>query len=85
MLRIIDEIYDRFRQAWASFKDPARSSREFASGIRLGKKIAFAQVGQQLRRHDPKDFQNQHFKVGYYYATEQAQAVMVNDENYTLA
>lgn len=85
MLRKIDEIYDRFKQAWASFKDPARANREFGSGIKVGKIMAFAQVSQQLRRYDPKDFDSKHFKLGYSYAATQAQQVMKNDADNAVA
>jgi hypothetical protein len=81
MLRALDHLWLRFTEARAAFRDPFYSHEHVKLGIKLGKEIAFAQVRQQLDTFDPYQFENQHFKMGYYYAQEQVKKVMPSDED----
>lgn len=84
MFRAIDNLLLRFEEAWAGFRDPFRSHEKFQRGVEVGKEIGFAQVRQQFDTFDPHQFQNQHFKMGYYYAKDQAKQVMNLDEDNSL-
>lgn len=81
MFRAIDNLLLRFDEAWTAFKNPFHSHEQFKTGTQIGKAIAFAQVRQQFETYDPYQFDNQHFKMGYYYAAGQAKKVMQNDED----
>lgn len=85
MYRFIDKLLLRFDEALLAFRNPMHSYEQFQRGKEAGKAIAFAQVVQQFNTHDVYQFSNQHFKLGYYYATEQAKQVMNLDENHTMA
>lgn len=79
MLRILDNFYFRCVGAWKmlTVKDFFIEAIENAhdEGISIGN----ARVMQQLEKHDPYQFQNGHFKMGYYYAVDQVKKVMTND------
>jgi hypothetical protein len=81
MLKTFDTIYQRISNAWLVFRNPHELHYTYVDGIEMGKAIAFAQVRQQFDTYDPYQFDNAHFKMGYYYAAEQAKKVMPNDEN----
>jgi hypothetical protein len=82
MFRAIDNLILRFEEAWTAFRDPFHSFNQFQEGKEAGKEIAFAQVRQQFYSYDPHQFDNQHFKMGYYYAADQAKKVMnLDDDN----
>ena len=83
MLEKLDRLFFRFEEAFSSFVDPDRTNQSFNEGKYWGKQVAFAQVRQGLDRHDPYEFENNHFKMGYYYAYEQAKKVMPNDNEDT--
>ena len=84
MLRTLDNIYRRFSLALSAFKNPDLAHNEYVDGLKWGKVIAFAEVNRTLILHDPEQFQNQHFKMGYYYAADQVRAVMPSDEDRSL-
>ena len=81
MLRALDRLAQRFSEAYKSFVDPDRAYRFHDEGRDIGELIAFAKVRQQFDTYDPYQFDNGHFKLGYYYATEQAKKVMSLDED----
>jgi hypothetical protein len=79
MFRTLDRIYFRFVEAFRSFKDPNRSLQSYIEGRDFGEVIGNAKVRRALDQANPDDFQNQHFKLGYYYASETAKKVMQDD------
>ena len=81
MLRTLDNIYRRFSIAWTAFKNPDVLHNEYVEGMKWGKVIANAEVNRTLDRHSPDHFSNQHFKLGYYYASEQVKAVTHGQDN----
>lgn len=81
MLEKLDKLFYRFEEAYRSFVDPSQTNRAWEEGKEVGKLIAFAQVKQQLDTYDPYQFENNHFKMGYYYAYDQLKKVMPNDED----
>ena len=80
MFRAIDNLLLRFEEAWTAFRNPFHSHEQWRAGVQAGKEIGFAQVRQQFDTYDPYQFDNQHFKMGYYYAADQAKKVMNLDE-----
>lgn len=82
MFRFIDNLLLRFEEAYIAFRNPFHSHEQWLAGLQAGKEIGFAQVRQQFDTYDPYQFENQHFKMGYYYAAEQAKKVMSNDDRY---
>jgi hypothetical protein len=79
MTKLLDDIYYRFKRAFEMFKYPDLYYSNYQEGVDNGKAIAYAIVKQKLDIHDPYQFENNHFKLGYYYAYEQVQQVMEND------
>ena len=84
MLRTLDNIYRRFSVAWLAFKNPDVIHDEYVEGIKWGKVIANAEIERTLDLHSPDNFSNQHFKLGYYYASETVRKVMQNDEDHSM-
>lgn len=81
MFRALDTIYFRFVEAFRSFKDPDRNLNSYIEGRDFGIVIGNAKVMRALNQADPNDFENNHFKLGYYYATETAKKVMQDDDH----
>jgi hypothetical protein len=81
LLNILDAIYQRFSQAWASFKNPRRTIAEYNSGLESGINIGLSRANAVLSQHDPHQFSNNHFRLGYYYAQEQVKGVSVGNDN----
>jgi hypothetical protein len=81
MLRLLDNIYRRFDQAWIVFKNPDFAHNEYLAGIDIGKMIARAEVNRTLNLYSPDDFSNQHFKLGYYYASETVRKEINGQDN----
>ena len=79
MFRALDTIYFRLKDAWQVLLGRDAILKAYTDGIVEGIEIANARVTQVLASADPYNFQNQHFKLGYYYATEQAKKVMQDD------
>ena len=79
MYRALDRIYFRFVESFRSFKDPNRNLESYREGRDIGIVIGNAKVRRALDQADPNDFENNHFKLGYYYATETAKKVMQDD------
>jgi hypothetical protein len=84
MYRALDNLLLRFEEAWTAFRDPFHSHDQFKAGVQAGKEIGFAQVRQQFDTFDPYNIENQHFKMGFYYAKEQAKKVMTDDNGHNL-
>ena len=85
MLKLLDKTYFRFANAWAVFRDPDLLTTEFHEGLGLGVEVGQAQIKRALDMHDPHDFTNEHFKLGYYYAHETVKKVMGIDEDNPVA
>lgn len=83
MTKLIDGIYYRFKRAFEMLRYPDLYYSNYEDGVDSGKAIAYAKVRQQLDSHDPYQFENNHFKMGYYYAYEQLKQVMPNDNEDT--
>ena len=81
MLEKLDKLFYRFEEAYRSFVDPSQTHRAYNDGKEVGKLIGYSQVRRQLDTYDPYQFENQHFKLGYYYAYEKAKEVMKDDED----
>lgn len=81
MYRALDKLLLRLSEAYTAFKDPFHSQKQFLLGKDIGKEIAFAQVRQQFATYDPHQFENQHFKMGFHYAKDQAKKVMNLDDS----
>lgn len=81
MYRALDKIYFRFVESFRSFKDPDRTLDSYIEGRDFGEVIGNAKVRRALDQANPDDFQNQHFKLGYYYAFETAKKVMQDDDH----
>jgi hypothetical protein len=81
MFEVLDKIVFRFEQTFYTFRNPHRNNDSFNEGKSWGEQIAFAKIRQQLKNHDPNQFDNQHFKLGYYYAAETAKKVMQDDDH----
>ena len=85
MLKALDNIYFRFKEAITAFKEPYYSIRNYGEGLDTGVAIGKSTIIQHLQKHDPYQFENQHFKMGYYYALEQARSCKKDDEDYPVA
>ena len=85
MLRQLDHLWLRFTEAFAAFRNPLNAVEQFQLGVELGKQIGHAQVRQKLDEHDPYQFTNNHFKLGYYFAYENVKKVMTVDEDNVVA
>jgi hypothetical protein len=81
MLRLLDNIYRRFSVAWSAFRNPDVIHDEYVEGIKWGKVIANAEIERTLELHSPDDFSNQHFKLGYYYASETVKKEINGQDN----
>jgi hypothetical protein len=84
MLRKLDEFYFRARDAWRVLTRPGYIDGFLDDAIITGRFWAYRMIQNQLDEHDPNQFENQHFKLGYYYASEQVKAVIENDEDYVM-
>ena len=78
---MLDNIYRRFDQAWIVFRNPDFAHNEYLAGIDIGKMIARAEVNRTLTMFSPDDFSNQHFKLGYYYASETVKKEINGQDN----
>ena len=76
MFRALDTAYFRLKDAWSVLKGEEAILKAYTEGITEGIEIANARLTRALDISDPHRFENQHFKLGYYYATEQAKKVM---------
>ena len=81
MLRALDTIYFRLKDAWTVLKGEEAILKAYTEGITEGIEIANGRIQRQFAITNPHQFQNEHFKLGYYYATEQAKKVMQGDED----
>ena len=81
MFRALDTAYFRLKDAWSVLKGEEAILKAYTEGIVEGIEIANARLTRALDMSDPHQFENQHFKLGYYYATEQAKKVMQGDED----
>ena len=81
MFRALDTAYFRLKDAWGVLKGEEAILKAYTEGITEGIEIANARIQREFDVANPHQFQNQHFKLGYYYATEQAKKVMQGDED----
>lgn len=81
MTELLDNIYYRFKRAFEMFKYPNLYYSNYEDGVLSGKSIAYSKIEGILHQHDPYQFENNHFKLGYYYAFEQVKKVINNDED----
>ena len=81
MLRALDIAYFRLKDAWRVLKGEEAILKAYTEGITEGIEIANGRLNRALAVSDPHQFQNQHFKLGYYYATEQAKKVMSDGQD----
>lgn len=81
MTKLLDDIYYRFKRAFEMFKYPDLYYSNYQDGVDNGKAIAYAKVEGILHQYDPHQFENNHFKLGYYYAFEQVKQVIKDDED----
>ena len=81
MLRALDKAYFRVRDAWRVLKGEDAILTAYTEGVTEGVEIANARILQRLSSTDPHQFESQHFKLGYYYASETVKKVINNDEN----
>ena len=81
MFRALDTIYFRVKDAWSVLMGRDAILKAYTEGIVEGIEIANARITQRLDTVDPYNFQNQHFKLGFYYATDTVKKVMQNDED----
>ena len=76
MFRALDTAYFRLKDAWSVLKGEEAILKAYTEGITEGIEIANARIQREFDVANPYQFQNNHFKLGYYYATEQAKKVM---------
>ena len=81
MFRALDTIYFRVKDAWSVLMGREAILKAYTDGIVEGIEIANARLERALSVSDPHQFENQHFKLGYYYASETAKKVMQGDED----
>lgn len=81
MLRTLDKVYFRIKDAIHLLQGKESLIDIYTEGVTAGYQIALGEVRRTLQLHDPSDFSNNHFKLGYYYAAEQAKKVMQIDED----
>lgn len=81
MLKALDTIYFRLKDAWDVLLGREAILKAYTDGIVEGIEIANARLERALAMSDPYQFENQHFKLGYYYASETAKKVMQGDED----
>ena len=79
MLRALDTIYFRIKDAWHVLMGKEAILSAYTDGIVEGIEIANARIQREFDVANPHQFQSNHFKLGYYYATEQAKKVMQDD------
>lgn len=85
MLNLLDRTYYRFVEAARSFANPNRTNESYDRGLSNGVEVGFARVRQVLDTTDPYQFENQHFRLGYYYASESVKKVITDDEDNVVA
>lgn len=78
-------MYFRLKEAIAVLKEPNYGLRNYGEGLDIGVVIGKSTVIQHLRKHNPDQFENEYFKLGYQYALDQARSCKKDDENYPVA
>jgi hypothetical protein len=81
MLRTLDKAYFRLKDAWTVLRGEDAILKAYTDGVTEGVEIANARILQRLSSTDPHQFESQHFKLGYYYASETVKKVMSLDES----
>jgi hypothetical protein len=71
LLRKIDKAYFRFRDSWRVLTGKESLDADYERGWKNSYEVTTSRIEAVLRSFDPADFQNNHFKLGYYYAAEQ--------------
>jgi hypothetical protein len=85
MLRTLDKVYFRLKDAWSIVTGRDDLLRTYQEGYVQGVENAGARIIRELESREPRDFSNQHFKLGYYYATEIGKKVIHNGNRDDLA
>ena len=83
--RLLDRTMLRFEEAARSFTNPYRNIDSYSEGVDNGIEIGFSKVRRVLDSTDPYNFENQHFRLGFYYASESVKKVITNDEDNLVA
>jgi hypothetical protein len=81
MLRALDKAYFRLKDAWTVLTGKDAILKAYTDGVTEGVEIANARILQQLGMTDPHQFESQHFKLGYYYASETVKKVIHGQDN----
>lgn len=81
MLRAIDKAYFRLKDAWTVLRGEDAILKAYTEGVTEGVEIANARIMQKLSMTDPYQFESQHFKLGYYYASETVKKVIHGEDN----
>ena len=81
LLKQLDRIYFRFKNAYQVFRDPELMRDEYNEGLELGMVLGQAKIKAALDMSDPHEFSNNHFKLGYYYAYETVKKVTNGNDN----
>jgi hypothetical protein len=81
----LDRAYFRVRDAWRVLTKNGYIDEIRNDGFTWGRWTTERKVLQKLNEHDPNQFENQHFKLGYYYASESVKVVLKHDEDNAMA
>ena len=81
MLRTLDKAYFRLKDAWTVLRGEDAILKAYTDGVTEGVEIANARILQRLSSTDPHQFESQHFKLGYYYASETVKKVIYGEDN----
>ena len=81
LLKKIDEFYFRARDAWRVLTDATYLDEIRNEGRTVGEWTTKGRIERTLDDHDPHQFTNQHFKLGYYYAKENVRRAFNGNDN----
>lgn len=81
LLKKIDELYFRARDAWRVLTGRESLNEVRLEGLETGKWLGAHKIMHALDERDPYEFQNNHFKLGYYYAYETVKKVTHGNDN----
>ena len=81
----LDQAYFRVRDAWRVLTKKGYIDDIRNEAMSWGKWVTERKVLKKLNQNDPNQFENQHFKLGYYYASENVKVVLRNDEDNVVA
>jgi hypothetical protein len=81
MLRTLDKAYFRLKDAWTVLRGEDAILKAYTEGVTEGVEIANARIMRQLSITNPHQFESNHFKLGYYYASETVKKVIHGEDN----